>query len=94
MKLKAFGYSRVEKLKSFTRNVYTKSPKSKLWIIQATTAVLLWTFVVQLKALRDTWGPMVLKGWHSHDSLSATALDVKLLPVVPARVLPLKNLFN
>ncbi|KAL4573766.1 hypothetical protein LXL04_020583 [Taraxacum kok-saghyz] len=88
MKLKAFGDSRVEKLKSFTGNSYAKSPKSKLRIIGATTAVLLWTFVVQLTAIGDAWGPMVLKGWASHSSLSATDYDVKLLPIVPARVLP------
>ncbi|KAL4561939.1 hypothetical protein LXL04_034124 [Taraxacum kok-saghyz] len=88
MKLKAFGDSRVEKLKSFTGKSYAKSPKSKLRIIGVTTAVLLWTFVVQLTAIGDAWGPMVLKGWASHSSLSATDYDVKLLPIVPARVLP------
>ncbi|KAD4385396.1 hypothetical protein E3N88_25564 [Mikania micrantha] len=66
----------------------------KLWMIRATTAVLLWTCLVQLTALGDTWGPMVLKGWPVHDPVSATALDVKLLPVVPARVVPPKRVYK
>ncbi|KAJ0501579.1 hypothetical protein HanHA300_Chr11g0402311 [Helianthus annuus] len=50
----------------------------------ATTVVLLWTCLVQLMALGESWGPRVLKGWPSHDSvISGAALDVKLLPVVP-----------
>lgn len=93
MKLKGLGDSKVEKLKSLTGNSYAKSSKTKLWMIRATTAVLLWTCLVQLTALGDTWGPMVLKGWPSRETLSASALDVKLLPMVPARVLPPKSEF-
>ncbi|KVH99297.1 GDP-fucose protein O-fucosyltransferase [Cynara cardunculus var. scolymus] len=94
MGLKAFGESRVEKLRSSTANSYARSSKMKLWMIRATTVVLLWTCLVQLTALGDTWGPMVLKGWPSRDSLSATTLDVKLLPIVPARVLPPKRVYK
>jgi hypothetical protein len=37
----------------------------KLWMVRATTTVLLWTCVVQLTAVGETWGPRVLKGWPS-----------------------------
>jgi hypothetical protein len=37
----------------------------KLWLVRATTTVLLWTCVVQLTAVGETWGPRVLKGWPS-----------------------------
>ena len=37
--------------------------RMKLWVVRATTTVLLWTCVVQLTAVGDTWGPRVLKGW-------------------------------
>ena len=39
--------------------------RMKLWVVRATTTVLLWTCVVQLTAVGDTWGPRVLKGWPS-----------------------------
>ncbi|KAJ0466736.1 hypothetical protein HanIR_Chr14g0675531 [Helianthus annuus] len=56
----------------------------KLWMVRATIVVLLWTCLVHLMALGESWGPRVLKGWPSHDSvISGAALDVKLLPVVP-----------
>ena len=92
MGLKTLGESKVAKLKSSMANA--RSPKMKVWLIRATTTVLLWTCLVQLTALGGTWGPRVLKGWPScftQDSHSATALDVKLLPTVPARVLPPKS---
>jgi len=49
--------------------------RMKLWLVRATTTVLLWTCVVQLTAVGDTWGPRVLKGWPScltpHDEEAA-----------------------
>ena len=39
--------------------------RMKLWVVRATTTVLLWTCVVQLTAVGNTWGPRVLKGWPS-----------------------------
>ena len=39
--------------------------RMKLWLVPATTTVLLWTCVLQLTAVGDTWGPRVLKGWPS-----------------------------
>ena len=62
MGLKALSASRVEKLKS---SMVTSRSRMKLWMIRATTSVLLWTCIVQLTALGDMWGPRVLKGWPS-----------------------------
>ncbi|CAH1442925.1 unnamed protein product [Lactuca virosa] len=89
MGLKTLGESRVEKLKANAR-----SPKMKLWIIRATTMVLLWTCLVQLTALGDTWGPRVLKGWPSSVTQDSHSLDVKFLPSGPARVLPPKRVYQ
>lgn len=88
----ALGESRVEKLKSST---ISSRSRMKLWMIRATTTVLLWTCLVQLTALGDMWGPRVLKGWPScftPDS-SAVALDVKLSSV-PVRVVPPKRVYK
>lgn len=96
------GESRVEKLK----NSMVSRSRMKLWMIRATTSVLLWTCLVQLTALGETWGPRVLKGWPScfhQDAASASAstatgavaLDVKSAPEdVPARVLPPKRVYK
>lgn len=75
----------VEKVKSISRS------KMKMWMIRATTSVLLWTCVVQLTTIGEMWGPRVLKGWpscFSHEP--AAALEEKVL-AVPARVLPPKS---
>lgn len=93
MGLKTFGKESkkgIEKLKS---SMVSRS-KMKLWMIRATTSVLLWTCFVQLSALGEMWGPRVLKGWpscFSQDSLAA--LDVKFAQPLPARVLPPKSEF-
>lgn len=63
--------------------------RMKLWMIRATTSILLWTCIVQLTALGDMWGPRVLKGWPScftHDSAAVTAL-----PSPPSVLLPPKS---
>nr|GLL22081.1 uncharacterized protein At1g04910-like [Ipomoea trifida]GMC75368.1 rhamnogalacturonan I rhamnosyltransferase 1-like [Ipomoea batatas] len=86
-----FGDSRVEKLKS---SVISRS-RMKLWMIRATTSVLLWTCLVQLTTLGETWGPRVLKGWPSCFSQdSASAMHLSALRDVPARVLPPKRLYK
>ncbi|KAL4584150.1 hypothetical protein LXL04_008741 [Taraxacum kok-saghyz] len=95
MGLKTLGVDKVEKLKNSMANA--RSPRMKLWLIRATTTVLLWTCFVQLTALGGTWGPRVLKGWPScftQDSHSSSALDIKLLPAVPVRVLPPKRVYK
>ncbi|KAK1407380.1 hypothetical protein QVD17_38995 [Tagetes erecta] len=93
--MKVLGESRVEKLKRSMGYSNARYSRTKMWMIRATTVVLLWTCLVQLMALGDTWGPMVLKGWPSHDSVvSGNVLDVKLLPVLPAKVLPPKRVYK
>jgi len=75
--------------------------RMKLWMIRATSTVILWTCIVQLTAIGDLWGPRVLKGWPScftHVDSSASnsrALDdnsnnVQLLSLRPP-ILPPKS---
>ncbi|RZR99070.1 hypothetical protein BHM03_00028540 [Ensete ventricosum] len=45
------GEAKAEKLKNRS--------KLKLWMIRTTTTVLLWTCVLQLMALGETWGPRI-----------------------------------
>ncbi|KAI8543150.1 hypothetical protein RHMOL_Rhmol08G0195100 [Rhododendron molle] len=90
------GEGRVEKLRS---SMASSRPRMKLWMIRATTSVLLWTCLVQLTALGEMWGPRVLKGWpscFSQDSSTAAAsvLDPKFSPSVPERILPPKRVYK
>ncbi|KAE9602234.1 putative GDP-fucose protein O-fucosyltransferase [Lupinus albus] len=67
----------------------------KLWMIRATTSIMLWTCIVQLTALGDIWGPRVLKGWPScftHDSAIA-ALDSHF-STPPRVLLPPKRVYK
>ncbi|THF98570.1 rhamnogalacturonan I rhamnosyltransferase 1-like [Camellia sinensis] len=90
MGLKKVGESRVAKLKSSM----VSRPRMKLWMIRATTSVLLWTCLVQLTALGEMWGPRVLKGWPSCFSHDSPALDLKLSNSLPARALPPKRVYK
>lgn len=95
MGLKALGESKVEKLKS---SMVSPRSKMKLWMIRAMTSILLWTCIVQLTALGETWGPRVLKGWPScftQESASVDAFGIpnKPVPVPPKIVLPPKSKF-
>ncbi|KAK8695012.1 hypothetical protein V6N13_072554 [Hibiscus sabdariffa] len=81
------GGERVEKL---------KSSRTKLWMIRATTLVLLWTCIVQLTALGDTWGPRLLKDWpscFSHQDSSVSVAEDKD-PSVLASVLRPKRVYK
>ncbi|KAJ4974138.1 hypothetical protein NE237_007312 [Protea cynaroides] len=92
MGFKYMGESKVEKTKS---PVVPRS-RVKLWIIRATTTALLWTCVVQLTALGDSWGPKVLKGWPScfTPSEKDSRLAVKLSSA-PAKIhLPPKRVYK
>lgn len=88
LKTAAFGGERLEKLRN--SEVVSRS-RIKLWIIRATTTVLLWTCIVQLTALGESWGPLVLKGWPSCFSQESVALDAFSSPELPVRVLPPKS---
>ncbi|XP_022850513.1 O-fucosyltransferase 34-like [Olea europaea var. sylvestris] len=101
LKSAAFGGDRLEKLRN--SGMVSRS-RMKLWMIRATTSVLLWTCLVQLTALGESWGPRVLKGWpscFSQESATAggggavdAALDVKSSPELPTRVLPPKRVYK
>ncbi|GAB4860907.1 Rhamnogalacturonan I rhamnosyltransferase 1 [Ancistrocladus abbreviatus] len=69
--------------------------KMKLWMVRATTSVLLWTCIVQLTTLGEVWGPRVLKGWPSCFT-QESALDLKLPSAVsaPPRLLPPKRVYK
>lgn len=75
-----------------------KSPsRMKLWMIRATTSVLLWTCVVQLTAIGETWGPRVLNVWppcFNRESAAASSVVQDNVPSMPARVLPPKSEFT
>ncbi|KAE8665875.1 transcription factor BIM1-like [Hibiscus syriacus] len=82
------GGERMNKLK--------KGSRMKLWIIRAAISVLLWTCIVRLTSLRETWGPSVLKGCPScfcHQDSSVSAIEDKV-PSVPARVIPPKWVYK
>ncbi|KGN63763.1 rhamnogalacturonan I rhamnosyltransferase 1 [Cucumis sativus] len=96
MGLKALGESKIEKMKS---SMVSPRSKMKLWMIRAMTSILLWTCIVQLTALGETWGPRVLKGWPScftQESASVDAFGIpnKPVPVPPKIVLPPKRVYK
>lgn len=73
----------------------------RMWILRAATSVLLWTCVVQLTALGETWGPRVLKGRPpcDHRDRSPPATEAKEAVEVssghrPRRVLPPKRVYK
>ncbi|XP_039057047.1 rhamnogalacturonan I rhamnosyltransferase 1-like [Hibiscus syriacus] len=73
-----------------------KGSRMKLWIIRAAISVLLWTCIVQLTTLGETWGPSVLKGCpscFSRQDSSVSAIEDKV-PSVPARVIPPKRVYK
>ncbi|KAK7388827.1 hypothetical protein VNO78_23654 [Psophocarpus tetragonolobus] len=67
----------------------------KMWMIRATTSVLLWTCIVQLTAFGDMWGPRVLKGWPSCFSQESAvrAMDMEL-PAPRPPLLPPKRVYK
>ncbi|KAI6683300.1 hypothetical protein NL676_029213 [Syzygium grande] len=79
------------------------SRRMRMWMLRATTSVLLWTCIVQLTALGETWGPRVLKGWPScnHRDRSPLATGAKEAVRVkvssgdhPRRVFPPKRVYK
>ncbi|KAL1820612.1 hypothetical protein DCAR_0416937 [Daucus carota subsp. sativus] len=94
MGLKSFGGEGKKGIDKFKSSMVSRS-KMKLWMIRATTCILLWTCLVQLTTLSEMWGARVLKGWpscFSHES--ATAMDVMITPSLPTRVLPPKRVYK
>jgi hypothetical protein len=56
---------KADKLRLPSVAAVARSRVMRLWLLRATTTVLLWTCVVQLTAVGETWGPRVLRGWPS-----------------------------
>ncbi|GMH27245.1 hypothetical protein Nepgr_029088 [Nepenthes gracilis] len=84
MGLKGFFWSnsKVDRLRS---SVVNRS-RMKLWMMRATTTVLLWASVVQLMALGEMWRPRLLKDWPScftaaTSSSSALAVEFASDPI-------------
>ncbi|XP_058112465.1 rhamnogalacturonan I rhamnosyltransferase 1-like [Magnolia sinica] len=91
MGLKSFGETtKAEKSKGPT----VTRGRMKLWMIRATTTVLLWTCVVQLTALGEMWGPRVLKGWPSCFTPSDSSLAVKSSSIPERIALPPKRVYK
>lgn len=77
--------NKVEKLKN---TVTVRSSRMNLWMIRATTSVILWICIVQLTAFGDMWGPRVLKGWPSCFTQESAIVE---FPTALPRVLPPKS---
>ncbi|KAI3454771.1 hypothetical protein Pfo_011434 [Paulownia fortunei] len=79
LKTAAFGGERLEKLRN---NEVVSRSRMKLWMIRATTTVLLWTCV----------------GWPScfspESAAAAVALDVQSSPELPVRIHPPKRVYK
>ncbi|KAG1363744.1 O-fucosyltransferase 34 [Cocos nucifera] len=84
------GEVKVEKL----RGSMVSRSRMKLWMIRVTTTVLLWTCVVQLTALGETWGPRVFKGCSSCFTPSYSPVSVKPSSVVEKIALPPKRIYK
>ncbi|XP_051115975.1 rhamnogalacturonan I rhamnosyltransferase 1-like [Andrographis paniculata] len=95
LKTASFGGYKLEKLRN--GGMVSRS-RMKLWIIRATTSILLWTCIVQLTALSETWGPRVLKGWpscFSQESAASAAVALEQSsPELHVRVLPPKRVYK
>lgn len=84
MGLKSLGDAKVEKSR----------PRMKLWMIRASTTILLWTCVVQLTALGEMWGPRVLKGWPACFTPFNSPLALKSSSVGERIALPPKRVYK
>ncbi|GJN22100.1 hypothetical protein PR202_gb09634 [Eleusine coracana subsp. coracana] len=72
----------------------------KWWMLRAMLTVLLWTAVLQLTAVGDSWAPRVLKGWPSCRTARREAAAVATTrlampePVVEKAELPPKRIYR
>lgn len=84
--------NKVEKLKNTVKNsVPVRSSRMNMWMLRATTTVILWICIVQLTAFGDMWGPRVLKGWPSCFTHESAIIE---LPSTKPRVLPPKRVYK
>ncbi|KNA13139.1 hypothetical protein SOVF_119500 [Spinacia oleracea] len=71
--------------------------KMKVWMVRATSSVLLWTCIVNLTNLTtygEVWGPRVLKGWPSCFTQESAYLKLPSSVSTPPRVLPPKRVYK
>ncbi|CAM0944440.1 unnamed protein product [Alopecurus aequalis] len=81
---------KADKLRFPTVAAVARSRRMKLWVLRATTTVLLWTCLVQLTAVGETWGPRVLRGWPS-----CRMAPMQVAPLVEKEVaLPPKRIYR
>lgn len=100
MGLKCFvaGHTKAEK---FRHLVVPPRSRTQVWIIRATSTVLVWTCIIQLTALGELWGSRVFKGLPScftyvdppMDELSHSTLPLKM-PAVEKIALPPKRVYK
>ncbi|KAK1292433.1 Uncharacterized protein QJS10_CPB17g00405 [Acorus calamus] len=76
--------------------------RMKVWMVRATTTVLLWTCMVQLTAMGEMWWPRVLNGWppcfnpRPDSPVSAVAAEAEAVTMspIPKIVLPPKRIYK
>ncbi|KAL6635052.1 hypothetical protein ACP70R_027723 [Stipagrostis hirtigluma subsp. patula] len=93
------GLKTGDKLRCSSSVAAAARSRLKPWLLRATMTVVLWTCVLQLTAVGNTWGPRVLKGWPScrtaREAAAAAAVTTTQLampePVVAKAVLPPKK---
>ncbi|CAL5019334.1 unnamed protein product [Urochloa decumbens] len=97
----AMGIKAAAKLRFPSSASAAAAARSRLkpWMVRATTTVLLWTCVVQLTAVGNTWGPRVLKGWPScrtaREAAAVTTARVAMPEaVVEKAALPPKRIYR
>ncbi|XP_021731068.1 uncharacterized protein At1g04910-like [Chenopodium quinoa] len=83
-----------EKSKSSSASNGGSRSKMKVWMVRATSSVLLWTCIVNLTTFGEVWGPRVLKGWPSCFTQESAYLKLPSSVSVPPRVLPPKRVYK
>ncbi|TVU28327.1 hypothetical protein EJB05_19842 [Eragrostis curvula] len=98
----AMGIKAADKLRCPSVPAAARS-RLKWWVLRAMLTVLLWTSVLQLTAVGDSWAPRVLKGWPScrtaREAAAAAAVTTTTRlampePVVEKAVLPPKRIYR
>ncbi|KAI4374505.1 hypothetical protein MLD38_012491 [Melastoma candidum] len=98
MGLKGLRALKVEKLRNsvlVSTTAASSRSRMKVWLVRATTTVLLWTCIVQLTALGENWGPRALMGFPlclSRES-ATSVMDEKSFGA-PMRILPPKRVYK
>lgn len=101
-KAAAMGFKAADRLRCPPVAAAARS-RLKWWMLRAMLTVLLWTAVLQLTAVGDSWAPRVLKGWPScrtarREAAAAASVPTMRLampePVVEKAALPPKSEYH